>query len=536
MYRLLLVEDEWSTRKWLSKVVDWESFGFHCVDVVEDGLAAWEKLQSDGRIDAIMTDIRMPRMDGMELVSRIRDAGFDTEVVISSGYGEFEYAQQAIKLGVAVYLLKPITKEQLCLEFESLKVSLDEKHMRRSQLMQADSMKKENERAVIQHCLQQTLLQFYPDSDRECVRLLDLASSSFPCITILAEIDEYARFLLDHPIRDQKLCKFMVMNILNEIAREYHCLFSSALFDNRFIFIIPLSSMGITADEWTLFIGQRFQEALRQYLNVFELSISVGGSAQADNPDALPRSFREAEKALNHKFFKGKSSITGLGELAGWNEECNYPFECEKRLALALKQNEIGAAAAVLEDWFALHKQRGAAEGVIWATGELLVNVTKQLTELKSMNASSEWLSGLPQQFEETETLEDLKTKMSDMIHYVMDEIQMDKTERGPVFKGIEYIQVNMNRDISLQQVANYAGISSSYFSTRFKQEVGENFIDYMVRLRMEKAQGLLERTKLTIIQIGEQIGYNNYRYFTRVFKDQYGMTPSQYRSKVWKL
>ncbi|TDF95754.1 helix-turn-helix domain-containing protein [Paenibacillus piri] len=535
MYRLLLVEDEMSTRKWLTHKIEWETFGFQIIGVAEDGEMAWAQIQEDPNIDVVMTDVRMPHMDGIELISRIRSAALDIEVLISSGYGEFDYAQKAIRLGVAVYLLKPVTKEQLKLEFERLKIELDEKHMRKNELLEAGRIRKEKESLTKTEIFQRCLVQ--EEEMPELAQRLELLDKRFlrsPYLTIVASIDHYSHFTMSYSMKDQRLCSFIVMNILSEITQSYQPLEAVFLEPNRHVFFIPLNG-GKCAADYTRELGYQFQQALKKYLKVFDITISVGGSGPVDGAEGLIDGYRQAVKALEHKFFTGVASIINRCELTVWDEQCQYSLDWEKRIISELKRNDIVSAYDELDRFFDLYTRQGTAEGVRWVAGELLTNITKQLTDLKSVHVNSERMRKLLNELEQMETLVELKVKMKQLIRFIESMFEVDSLKLSPVAKGIEYIKLNLNRDLSLQEVAEYAGISPSYFSTLFKQEQGRNFIEYVISLRMEEAREILEKTQLTIIEIGEKIGYRNYRYFTRVFKEHVGLTPSQYRDKVIK-
>lgn len=131
------------------------------------------------------------------------------------------------------------------------------------------------------------------------------------------------------------------------------------------------------------------------------------------------------------------------------------------------------------------------------------------------------------------ETYAELAEKAKELIQFMLQSIAIEALSLSPVSKGIEYMKIKLSRDISLHEVAEYVGISASYFSTLFKQEKGYNFVDSLVRLRMEKSLELLEGTALTVAQVGDEVGYQSYRYFTKVFKDYYKMTPTQFRERL---
>jgi two-component system response regulator YesN len=537
MYKLLIVEDELSTRKWFAKVIDWAQIGFEVIAIVEDGLPAWDILQNRRDVDVVMTDIRMPNMDGLELTDRIRSLpGEPMEIVILSGFGEFEYAQQAIKLGVRDYLLKPVTKEQLTELFETIARRIDERHLQSSKLLYANQLKKEKdiqEKALFyERWLERKEALPCPERSLEQYGLrLDLADGPF--LLMVAEFDDYVKFTERYNDDDQRLCRFIVQNILNEVAQSCGAVDSVLLPPNRYVFLLTSGP----ETEWEntgLRAGLAFQEALNTFLRLFEVRISVGCSAPCGDTSRLPEAYDQAVKALRHKFFSGKGTVNMFNPSLIGHSECHYPTELEKKLITAFKQSDEQGGYALFYEFLQRLRSRGeSADSIRFAVGEMLVHLFRQLREVKSLPVTSEVMETFIEEIRLQETYAELVEKAKELIRFILQSIAIEGLSLTPVAKGIEYMKIKLDRDISLQEVAEYVGISPSYFSALFKQENGYNFVDFLVRLRMEKSLELLERTDLTVAQIGGEVGYRSYRYFTKVFKDYYGMTPTQFRERL---
>ncbi|MFD0693177.1 response regulator [Paenibacillus sp. GCM10027628] len=535
MYKLLIVEDELSTRKWFAKVIDWEQNGFEVIGIMEDGQQAWEFLQHGPAVDVVMTDIRMPNMDGLELAQRIRSLlGETVEIVILSGFGEFEYAQQAIKLGVRDYLLKPATKEQLTEIFETIAHRLDEGHLQANKLLYANQMKKEK-----------TLLekaQFYerwlvrkerPISTEQWIHPCKTVTGSGKFLMVVAEFDDYAKFTELYHDDDQKLCRFIVHNILNEIAQNHGGLDSVWLAPNRYVFLLEDDTADGDTDQG-LRTGLAFQDALDNYLRLFTVRLSVGCSTPFTDISDAPDAYDRAVKALQHKFFSGKSSVNVFHPSLQELRDCCYPGELEKKLIAAFKQgDEHGGFVHFNEFLQSLGKRGKSADSIRFAVGEMLVGLFRQLREVKSLPVTSEVMETFIEEIRQQETFPELAEKAKELIRFMLQTIAIEGLTLTPIAKGIEYMRLKLDRDISLQEIADYVGMSPSYYSALFKQEKGYNFVDFLVRLRMEKSLELLERTSLTVAQIGDEVGYRSYRYFTKVFKDYYNLTPTQFREKV---
>lgn len=537
MYKLLIVEDELSTRKWFAKVIDWAQSGFEVVAIMEDGQQAWEFVQQGNDVDVVMTDIRMPNMDGLELAQHIRSLpGKPLEIVVLSGFGEFEYAQQAIKLGVRDYLLKPATKEQLTEIFDKIACRLDERHLESSKMIFADQMKKEKESLEKAHFYERWLVRKESQAMQEAwmdsskLKLQPLDHSFF---MLVAECDDYAKFTELYSNEDQKLCRFIVHNILDEIAQSHGAIDSVVLAPNQYIFLMNGDAGNGKADNG-LQAGLAFQTALSTYLRLFEVRISVGCSPTFNHLSDAPAAYDQAVKALEHKFFMGKGTVQSYNACPQKQNENHYPIELEKMLIASFKQNDETEGYARLDEFLhCLCRNGGSADAIRFAVGEMLVSLFRQLREVKSLPVSSEIMESFIEEIRRLETYAELVEKAKELIRFVLQTIAIEGLALTPVAKGVEYMKLKLGRDISLQEISDYVGISPSYFSALFKQEKGHNFVDFLVRLRMEKSLELLEQTSLTVAQIGEEIGYQSYRYFTKVFKDYYRMTPTQFRDKL---
>lgn len=540
MYKLLIVEDERSTRNWYSKVIDWLQLNLEVVAIAEDGEAAWAILAERDDIDVVLTDIRMPNLDGLALARKIREElAAPVSIVIVTGFGEFEYAKQAIQYGVSDYLLKPVTKEQLVATLTQAVARLDEAHLTAGRLLYAAQMEKEQETLKRVEFIQGWLVH------KETGPLLDthlqqygltVFTAAAPVWMVIAGIDDYRIFFDKYKEADRKLCRFMVLNILTEIAASFGAATSVYLPFNRYVFLIaPHHGPNRLDEEVGLTIGRAFQAALARYMKVYELQLSVGVARLDGDIHTAPQAYDRAEIALGEKFYRGKGSVNRYRpeeckrESSGW-----YPADTEEAIYKACKHGKDAEGrelfAAFLEE---LGEQRLTPDSARFLAGEMLAGLFRRLHEVKSLPVTRETMETFLTELREKETFAELKEKAGELLAFILHTLSREAQNLSAVERGIEYMKLKLGHDLSLQETAEYAGISPSYFSTLFKQEQGCTFIEYLVRLRMEKSVELLERSDMTIAQIANEIGYMSYRYFIKVFKDYYQLTPTQYRDSL---
>jgi two-component system, response regulator YesN len=222
--------------------------------------------------------------------------------------------------------------------------------------------------------------------------------------------------------------------------------------------------------------------------------------------------------------------------LEGQNE-CLYPLDLEKKMITLFKQGESEAGFQYVDNFLhSVSRLEESADSIRFAIGEMLVQLFRQLREVKSLPVPSKVMETFIEEIQCQETFVELAEKSKELIKFILHTVALEGMTLSFAAKGVEYMKLKLNRDISLQEVADYVGISPSYFSVLFKQENGVNFVDFLVRLRMEKSFELLEKTGFTVARIGDEVGYRTYRYFSKVFKDYYGMTPTQFRDRLKQL
>ncbi|MCL6457291.1 MAG: helix-turn-helix transcriptional regulator, partial [Gorillibacterium sp.] len=347
---------------------------------------------------------------------------------------------------------------------------------------------------------------------------------------VVAEIDDYKFFFNKYEEAERKLCRFIVLNILNEIAQSFGAVESVYFPFNRYVFFIAPDEQEL-GGETGLRIGEAFQTALKRYMKLYEVQLSIGTSQiESDLADA-PSAYDRALNALSQKFYTGKSSVNVYDPKFSQQSRSCYPTEVEKRILMAFKHNnEIEGNEMFVAFLDGLRDQGEAPDSIRFLTGEMLAGLFRDLREIKSMPVNCEMMETFINEIKEKETFEELRAKVKELITFILHTISIESCTMSPVAKGIEYMRIKLGWDISLQEVAKYVGMSPSYFSTLFKQEKNCNFVEYLVRMRMERSIELLERSDMTVAQVANEIGYMSYRYFIKVFKDYYELTPTQYR------
>lgn len=532
MYHVLIVEDEMLVRMGIKNSIDWPKFGMEVIADVSEGKAAWEIYERESP-DLVITDIKMPVMDGMELITKIRDKDNYTKILILSCLEEFELARKAATLGVSGYILK------LSMSFDEIEELLGKI---KRELDKMDSEKKlKSAPTVDRGLLKEELFKNYifyrlysPESFEKQLEELRCRLKPSKLILCVMDLDEYER--LQDTFRDEKgqLIKFSLLNVINEVLDSYE---RGEVFqdDNRryviiFTFFDKVSELKIREE-----LNKILEHLIRVFRSFFNLPLSFGVSSIKAGYDRLNELYEEGNKALKLKFFAGQGSILY------WDAKIS-PEQFEKSLAglkaLPMKLFDSG----LLEDKHCAEMSKKinevlaqcniAKEQIIdCLCGLIHLSASfKNLPEATGASAMASYLMKIVG----TETLESaLDIVTSYFLHLNNAKNKMITLSRE-IAEAVKLIQQNYDKEISVQQIAEKVGLSPNYLSSLFKKELNLNFIDYLNYIRVENAKRLLRETGMKSYEIAEKVGFSHDSYFSKTFKKMTGINPNEYKRQFF--
>lgn len=534
MYTILIVDDESFVREGIKENIDWNKHGFELVGDCENGLQAMEAVDRF-KPDIVLTDICMPFVDGLELTRYIVEKYACTKVVILTGYDEFEYAQQAVKLKAFDYMLKPITANELRKVLDKLKKELDEESSKLEDLNRLKKQLRESLPLLRERFLNRLIsgnLKTSEIKDKLDYFSIKLSGSCYLAFTL--DIDDYGDFKLSHPGTEDELLQFAVFNICEEIiSSRANCIVFQNSTEKPVMIIAgdePQALQEASAD-----LSEEIRQAVEKFLK-FSVTIGIGKSC-TDIGD-INLSYKYALSALDYRFLMGKNRVISINDIEGnVLERPAYNNEWERKLVSAIKigtTEDIEAIASLLiqnlkESYTSIQKCyyqiQQAVMSVIGALNELGISETEVFGEegrllaevyrLKTLDETKEWLKKL------------FKTASGYLTGRRNDNCQIQAE------KAIEYIKDNYSDPgISLNAICKHLLMSTSYFSAVFKSYTGQTFVEHLTKVRVEKAMELLKSTNLKTYEIAEKVGYNDPHYFSLIFKKSSGYSPSEYRDR----
>ena len=529
-YTVLLVDDEEEVIQVIMKKIDWEGLGFSVIGYANNGVKALEMVE-EYQPDVVMTDIRMPYMDGMELAHRIREEFPGTKILIFTGFDEFEYAKEAVHLEVEEYILKPVNSVEMTKVFGQMKAKLD----------QEISEKRNAE----------TLQRYYLES-------LPLLQANFYTTLIEGRIreEELEKYLQDYQISlpGPCFCCLVVHTSATQTPEGMSPLLLSTSVQKQaqerlekrwrtkeFAYLGNTVLLAQLQDENE--ISELTDECVRfcRYVRrMIGAVVTVGIGEVCRNILDVSKSFAGAREAVSYRGIYGATRAINIREIAP-QENREAGTAGEEELTRLFKMIRLGSgkevAQAVERYWNHIFNPQDSLQQHHVAVMEL-VSALYRFAAGNEIELDEEQAS---------ENMGELYARLSDMepenLKNWLLEISLSfreklitarsRSTKSFVIKAMEYVQNHYSdEDISLDHVCEILGVSGSYFSTIFKKETGNSFIGYLTDYRMEQAARLLIGTNEKSYIIAKQVGYGDPNYFSYVFKRKYGVSPSKYRTE----
>ena len=533
MYKILLVDDEILVRDAIRENIDWEKLDCELIGDCENGKQAVEFVKTH-EVDIVLTDILMPYMDGMELSHFLHDNYPDILIVIFSGFGEFEYAKKAIQYNVSEYMLKPVTAMELTKVIENMKEKLDsrKKEQRKMESLTQVSQDYHKNANVIRSKALDCLVKCTRDVQVSLDELerMGITFQAASYRVAVFDIDTYSEMYQMDMDKQQEsaLMAFVLFNVGDEIVVREKAGVVYQEGNNRVCIIFA----GNRTKEFSESIHRICHEIQKKVKEVIGLETSIGIGSWVRSPYELIYSYRLAAKAIDYRYLLGGNLLFDMEEKKTDNsiflmkdlETLTEAIKSGDRRLMeeTLGQIETEIKSALVEKSYAcIYLQQ-----VIRAIGNTCQSLSEEPEKIVAQREAL--LKAVTEQrmFSQAAALVE---KYAQEVFDALQELNSSSGQRQGML-AMDYIQKNyMDPCLSLNSICSYLNISTSYFSTIFKEMTGETFIEVLTRVRMEKAKELLENTTMKNYEIAEKVGFSDPHYFGISFKKITGKTPTEY-------
>jgi len=535
--KVLIVDDDMVMRTSLKTLIDWENNGYVICGDVANGSAAIA-FMNKCQPDIVITDMNMPVMDGVALIEYLQENMPHVKIIALSGYDDFDYVRQSMKKGAIDYLLKhKLTADVLLEVLNTARASImkerremDDRRFRQEILESATD--------IIRHTFVTKLIEGeYPDEESIAAELkyagLDINLRNL--VVVAVEIDDYPFLKEKYKPKDLSRLIKTFMDLSGNILAESGRGFIEHVNDGDFIIIF---SFGFSAS--TLFVSNRvmndisrIKTSIKRYLNI---TASFGVSKLVPNIMDAGKAYSEAKELLKDKFYMGKDRVFTHEPIKTSNERYfSLELKEEKKIILLAKFQKKDELKEFINGLFDEMKRQNVGHNYVQMVTAELVNIARRVARETGVDSTGLFAKAL-HDIAKYETADDIRCWVLDIFDRLVQAIEM-RDIRGNysdiTLKAIKYITENYNRNISLNDAAEYSGVSSTYLSRVFKEDTGKGFVEYLNSFRIEKAKILIQSGDIVIKEIYSDLGFNNYNYFFKVFKEYVGMTPNEYEESL---
>lgn len=532
--KVFLVEDEVIIRSGVKKSINWEQEGYEFVGEASDGELAYPMILKE-KPDILITDIRMPFMDGLELSRLVKKELPDIKILILSGYDEFEYAKKAIKIGVTEYLLKPISAAKLTEVLNAV----------------AETIRQENEE---KNLLETYFAEMRENTERDKMRLFEKLLMGDLSMGEILEAGE--RFGMNLGASCYKIVLFKILaNLENHVYAEQMVDACSAveqaasMMEGVYVFQRGVEGWAflLTAqdeksmEESAKILYQNLKQAMKNYT---QLEYFGGIGSTVPRIRSLKQSFREADRAFAARFVEEANQIISQKEFEKSQMEEGLKMQgvvqigkSREMLQKFLSNGTREEVKAFSDAYISRIEEENIRSTMVrqYVVIDVCIVILSFCERISSANRLQEEAEELQKMMQKIHSLSEIKKYV---VRLLNEAIELRDAESGRRYSDLiaaakkEIENHYMTEEISLNTVAISVGMSPSYFSSIFSKEAGKTFVEYLTEVRIEKAKEFLMCSSMKTSEIGYEVGYKDPHYFSYIFKKVQGCSPKEYRAR----
>ena len=532
--KVFLVEDEVIIRSGVKKSINWEQEGYEFVGEASDGELAYPMILKE-KPDILITDIRMPFMDGLELSRLVKKELPDIKILILSGYDEFEYAKKAIKIGVTEYLLKPISAAKLTEVLNAV----------------AETIRQENEE---KNLLETYFAEMRENTERDKMRLFEKLLMGDLSMGEILEAGERCGMNLGASCYKIVLFKILA-NLENHVYAEQMVDACSSveqaasMMEGVYVFQRGVEGWAflLTAqdeksmEESAKILYQNLKQAMKNYT---QLEYFGGIGSTVPRIRSLKQSFREADRAFAARFVEEANQIISQKEFEKSQMEEGLKMQgvvqigkSREMLQKFLSNGTREEVKAFSDAYISRIEEENIRSTMVrqYVVIDVCIVILSFCERISSANRLQEEAEELQKMMQKIHSLSEIKKYV---VRLLNEAIELRDAESGRRYSDLiaaakkEIENHYMTEEISLNTVAISVGMSPSYFSSIFSKEAGKTFVEYLTEVRIEKAKELLMCSSMKTSEIGYEVGYKDPHYFSYIFKKVQGCSPKEYRAR----
>ncbi|RXZ81049.1 response regulator [Paenibacillaceae bacterium] len=523
---LCIIDDIRSVVEGLS-ALEWGEIGVSLAGTAFNGEDGFELIKVK-KPDIIITDIRMPRMDGLSMLRAVVELNYACKIILISSYTDFDYARQAVKLGAFDFVVKPFTEEDIT---AAVLKAREETLRERERLLNEKEMERKLRESIplLRQEYMELLLDYPTPWEKAEVRwtFLGMELDCAGLVVLLLEIDGFQERMEEQSIRQVELTRFAIQNVVEETLLQLTRCMVFRSKENRFVAVVNAADTAAAAA-----MAERCRNHIGQYTK-FTISIGVGGLAESVS--SLPESRRQAEWALAYHLYTDSNSVIQYADVVHADQPEVVTLDYKDELLLALRSGNGDKAVHFLRD-MAQSLQRLARKPspdyLLSLYEELAASAIRTFCELgiySELKLAADRLKTL--QRTGGMTLSALQQQLESFCKEGAELVRRETLSEGQaiIYKSLEYVKGQLDREVTVSECAAQVHLSGSYYSSLFKKVMGMTLTQYITTERIRKAKAMLI-DGASVQEIASAVGYEERRYFSDMFKRSTGITPSEFR------
>lgn len=515
MAKALLVDDEKYIRNGIRAIISRSDSIFTEIDECVNGIEALNKL-SENRYDLVITDLIMPQIDGIELVARIDSMDFKPYTVVLSGYDDFKYAQKAIKYGVKAYLLKPVDRNELLNIVKKAEEEYLKKQNSEVNLKAADSSEYFSNQLKLMllsdHSARQEAEKLFLSCNMDFVRDKYQVVSVNSCEVYTYEDKLENNMSLLHNIKQY----------LNNTGT-----YGFSFLDNKNNIVLILN------------VKTDVNELIDTINKMFGTKCTAGIGDTFQDVSEMRISYGQSDYALRYRLITPGRAVKCYCEITEPDRNFVMPVRLIKNLTGMLDTERKDDLCKVINQIFdesVIRKyhleyvEKLSASFRTEIIGYLSEYIPHKIEFIKDQEENFKSIFEFYNLSDYIRYLKKFVLNINEVLLRFKNNFNTDKT----IEMALKYVQENYRNDLTMAEVANHISLNYSYFSILFKEKIGMNFVDYLRMIRIEKAKELLQNSIYKIYEVSEMVGYNNTKHFTTTFRALTGISPKEFREKLY--
>lgn len=518
MFTAIIVDDELFVRKGLIELMDWEANGFRIIGEADDGEDALALIK-EKKPDLVITDIRMPILDGIGLIQAASNDQLSTSFIIISGYHDFSYAQQAMRHGVMDYVVKPIDEEELQDALTRIREKLTAK-----KVLEERTSKHREERQM-----EQLIRGELDESDLMHWKSMwpDARTYTYVLIEINNVLPWNGSVM---PMTD--IVQDGIRTAIQDAARSN---VETMLYSHRQCFGVVIPNVDLMLHGGSM--RRLLESVLHRLHERFQLTFRIFAGKPVNDLQQMNHSYATAKEAMQFKLLKADESIILYADIEGQSLHYKYlDDEAYRKLTEAVEENNRDNLQQSIQRLFtAFQEQAFSPEAIKSAIVQCVLNIVKSI---RCMDGDEKELSSL----EPIMNWHDYSITMKELLRlfetFALEAAAMfsklySASGKGNIQKIKSYVDRNFHQNLNLKSISAQFFMNSAYLGQLFRKSYGIYFNDYLHQLRIAEAKKLLRQKELRIYEIAERVGFNNADYFVTQFEKLERMTPSEYRNRM---